>query len=143
MMRVELQKRYREMLRRWNMRPSHAILSAGSALVMYGIRKATSDLDVDVDDAVFEKARADPDSVVEDFGGNTIVNVAEDISFHRHATSPSERIVVNGIGVYCLEALLKQKRSLLENPARNPDKLESDREDILAIERILKLNRAF
>lgn len=137
---TQVRKRYKEVLRSYKLRPQQAILSAGAALVVYGIREDTSDLDLDTDHRVITRMKSEPEAILTMFNGGLVVEIPPDLSFHPYAVPFSDCLMAfGGVAVYTLEALLRQKRRLLESPERNPAKLDNDRADIRAIEKRLKL----
>jgi hypothetical protein len=132
----QLKKLYNEYLRRERLSPSDVVVGFGSALVLMGLRKETSDLDLDVYPAFFELSckRGYP---ARNTSIGTCVQVLENVSIRSSLTIYSQLIE----GIYCSTAqdLLFAKRQLVNSGTRSPEKLTQDMEDIRNLEKVLKL----
>lgn len=136
MNRSELKLLYMATLSRFHLTPMSAVLSAGSALVVHGIRETTSDLDLDVTDSAFRRILKSNRFPTSEFRGQTIIDVSPELSMHAMEASQRDVRVVDGIGVYSPTALLRQKRALAIHPDRKPEKVQQDLLDIAALEKL-------
>lgn len=127
------------------------VLSAGCALVIYGVRESTSDIDADVRESVYRRLRSRLDSsVIQKFGEVEYFAINDEIDLH--VLDPSRKFndasicfkdshplyeQAKGVQLYTLSDMHKQKKALISNPLRNPKKLEQDRKDLAGIVRLI------
>lgn len=107
------------------------VVSGGGALLMLGLRASTADLDLDVTEAVVQKHRTLNNT--ERFGDTEIVNYSDDTSLH--VLDPLRVThVVHGVRIYSIADLIAQKKVLIANPNRSPEKIAQDRVDLKALQ---------
>ena len=100
-----------------------AILSAGGALVMHGLRLETSDMDVDISKEAFKSllaAEKHPTHIF-NMNGNNVLVIEYNSCIDVHETQGKhETIVIDGVVCFTLTELLAQKLLL------NRDKDQAD-----------------
>ena len=126
---------YHKTVRRLGLTSAEVTVSSGGALLMLGLRNQTSDLDLDVPETTFVKYRTSDN--FEMFGTSEIVNLSDTVSLHV-ADPLRETMVVAGVTCYSIPELIKQKKALLANPARRPEKIAADKRDLAGLEGLLK-----
>jgi hypothetical protein len=115
---------YNDFLAMWNLTPLEAIVSSGGAMLMYDLRKAIDDIDVEVPQEAYDRIRAYwveagmtefmyatyPEGKYEYFDYLD----AEGCRISVHAIrEKQETLDYNGVMIYKPKALLRQKESLL------------------------------
>lgn len=123
--------------------PKDVILSAGSALVLIGLRKTTSDLDVDVPKEFFEKQKARKGAkqgimgeYVEWDGITDLHPILSESTVQRVTTD------FDGVHVYLPDYLLAVKEVMVKHPERQQDKVLQDHKDIKALKELLEREEA-
>ncbi len=130
--RAEFAQRYAQVRR--ELGGGTTVVSSGGALLMLGLRKSTGHLELDVDEAVFNKHRTPTNT--EPFGKVQIVNYASDVALH--VLDPfRETQIVLGVRIYSINELIQQKQDLIDNPARKPEKIAQDRVDLKGLRDLL------
>lgn len=136
MKKNELKKLYNDYLVREHLHAQDAVVGFGGALVMMGLRKETSDMDLDVSPYHFEVNRRRGYPMHDALVGKCI-DVNDVISLH--AGLPMKTVMIDGVCCYAPEELLKQKRRMLRYKGRKLEKIPQDMADIEALEKMLKL----
>ena len=114
-------------------RPEHVIVSAGGALLMLGLRDGTDDLDLDVRQIVYAALSTRlGHSKQRRSSHGTYLDYTDKISLHVTPARITTQ-VVNGVTLYSINDLIKQKEKLAKAPDRKPEKAEQDRKDIEAL----------
>lgn len=117
-------------------KPKDVLVSAGGALLMLGLRADTDDLDLDVREVVYRGAtkKVGKGNVRRSSHGEYL-DYTDSVSLHitpSHIRSES----VNGVYIYSLEDLIKQKEKLASAPDRKPEKVIQDNKDIEALKEL-------
>lgn len=134
--KAQVVERYTQLLGELNEDARNVILSAGSALVMFGIRQDTQDLDVDVSTGVF-RFLSGKHLVITEEGISDLIKYAPDVDIHEF--EPDTGIVcVDGVWTYSPSALLTQKRYLAKLPTRKEGKREADLKEISLLEELIR-----
>lgn len=113
-----------------------AVLSAGGALLMLGLRKETEDLDLDIPAELYDRLKRKGAEVVTSSCGEHLV--LGDVAAHRGLRTDVKWTVQNGVCIYAPEELLKQKKALVGLADRKQEKREQDLDDIVELENILR-----
>ena len=109
----------------------------GGACLLYGIRKVTNDLDLDVPIEIYNKILkqgfVEKDSTVGMmFNYNDLISLHPGI-YNKKIKMKDVTTIVDGVCCYTLEYLLETKQNLANHPNRKPHKLPQDLLDIKAI----------
>ena len=135
MNRLEFARKYASIVKEIGSEVRTTIVSGGGALLMLGLRQSTSDMDLDVPERVFNRHKRKDN--VEHFGSTVIVNYSDEVSLH--VMDPSiDTMTVSGVTIYSIDELIKQKKRLMSNPERKPEKIPQDKADIEALEKLKK-----
>jgi hypothetical protein len=119
--------------------PKNVVLSAGSALVLMGLRKTTSDLDVDVPKEFFEKQKARKGAKQGIIGEYVEWDGITDLHpILSESTVGKVTVDYEGVRVYHPEYLLAVKEVMVAHPDRQQDKAAQDRKDIKALKELLE-----
>lgn len=111
-------------------KPQNVLVSAGGALLMLGLREKSDDLDLDVRDVVYDAiAQMKPE---QRWSGGPFIDYDEHVSVHRTPVGMTTQ-VVNGVTLYSLDELIKQKEKMSKAPDRKPEKVKQDNKDIEAL----------
>lgn len=136
--RVDVIRQYLQLSKALELKPSELVLNAGSAMVLLGLRKYTNDLDVSVPKEYFEKlkTRKAPHNGL--LGEYVMWDGLVDIT--ETSTKVAKDGVISIMGVYICHPfyLLEQKKLLVANPERKPEKLVQDNKDIKMLEELLE-----
>lgn len=139
MNKAQLIDKYRSTLAGLKEEPHGLVLSAGSALVIMGIRASTSMMIGAVTPSVF-KWVANKNKVLK----RKHIGVFIQLDFKTRIHEGDEDTGVVCIdGIWCCSPfeLLKQKRHMASLQNRNPKRLARDREEIKILQEIVKSNR--
>lgn len=115
--------------------PENVVVSAGGALLMFGLREETSDIDLDVSEETFK--RFEHFGELEYFGDKKIINLDNLIALHQ-MEGDVEVVEIEGVFVYSVESLISFKKKLINNPLRKKEKIEQDLSDLSKLEILLK-----
>ena len=127
------------------LRPAQVIVSAGGALLMLGLRERCEDLDLDVPASTYALQRyrlgAEKERVTKH---GTFLDYNEKVSLQRLPTGITVQ-TVNGIWLYSLDDLIRQKEALIQSLDRTPLKVKQDLIDILRLRRdvVIGLSRCW
>jgi hypothetical protein len=132
---------YKALVRELGENAHNVVLSAGSASVMMGLRDETNDLDVDVLPGVFKWA-ATTKTVIEEEGFNPRVIYSEHIDLHI-LDEDRGKVCIEGVWTYSPRELVNQRREMVKNPKRNPDKLPQDHIEIALLEGLARSGNKF
>lgn len=114
--------------------PSEVIISAGGALLMLGLRDGTDDLDLDVSEKVYREFKRTTGADKERSSSHgKYLDVTDNISLHIRPEG-IEVQEVEGVWIYSIADLIKQKTKLSIAPDRLPEKATQDKADIAALE---------
>lgn len=132
-------ERYIALLNELNEPARNLVLSAGSALVVLGVRETTADLDVDVPEGVFrvyERSGKFPVAAATvDLGKRLKFDADVDL----HILDEDRGLAcLNGVWIYSPTELLVQKRYLSKLEGRDEEKRAADLLDIAALETLIK-----
>lgn len=108
------------------------VLTAGSAMVMYGLREETRDLDMCLTSASL-KAVLSQTNEQPDLKGYLTIYSKYDI----HEVEDEKFCVISGLRVVCLHDLLRLKRQLSKLATRSQDKTRQDLTDIAMIDFVM------
>lgn len=136
MNKAEVVGRYKELLNDLGEDARNVVLSAGSALVMLGIRKDTMDLDVDIPTGLFNYL-AKKHLVITEPGVSDLIKYAIDVDLHEFDADTGV-VCVEGVWTYSPSALLIQKRYLSKLPTRKEHKRETDLDEISLLETLIR-----
>lgn len=134
--KAQVVERYRQLLSELKEEPRDVVLSAGSALVMLGIRETTQDLDVDVSTGVF-KFLSRTNLVIVEEGISDLIKYGVDVDIHERDSSTGV-VCVEGVWLYSPSSLLMQKRYLAKLPTRKEGKRETDLQEISLLEELIR-----
>lgn len=127
---IEFEREYFNFCSRIGLRPSQVVVSSGGALLMLGLRDSTNDLDLAVPEETYEFQRyllgAGHERVTEH---GTYLDYNEKVSLQKLPKGITVQIV-NGVRVYSLDDLIKQKEALIQSLDRSPLKVKQDHIDI-------------
>lgn len=130
MNRFEILARYATLVQELGARPCDVVVGAGAALVLFGIREDTSDLDVSIHEELFrELGETRPRHF---FGKDEVVEWGEGIDLHSFSEHPPT-VFVDGVCCLAPAALLRFKERLAEMPERPKVKREQDIADIVRL----------
>lgn len=143
MNREEVIRVYNSLIETFQLKKEDIWLSAGSALVIHGIREFTSDLDLGCRTETLLKVSKQlgrellpfPTSVIFCKEVSLQLPVPEYYTdFHSEDELDKDKLVyIDGVGVYSLYDLLEQKQRMILLPKRSDEKLLQDVKDIRAI----------
>lgn len=112
------------------LRPAQVIVSSGGALVMLGLRETTSDLDLDVPVHTYEwmlyLLGSEKERVTEH---GTFLDYNKKVSLRKLPDGITVQ-TVNGVRLYSLDDLIRQKEALIQSLDRSPNKVKQDHHDI-------------
>jgi hypothetical protein len=132
----QLIREYHKLVKELNEPAHRVVLSAGSALVMMGVRPCTNDMDVDIPGNVFRWASISRNVIHEE---NVSPRVAYNEFVDLHELSDNTGVVcIDGVWVYSPNELLLQKRHLASMPNRAPNKREKDLMEIVQLESLVR-----
>lgn len=106
MNRIEFFATYRQFLMDFGLRPQEAIVGAGGACLVYGLREVTEDIDLGVSDKLFDALSLQGFEHKPLRTNDFSIEIGK-VSVHRWEDVPTQ--VVRGVGVYTPQALLQQK----------------------------------
>lgn len=132
-------ERYKALLNQLDEPALNVILTAGSALVMHGIRETTSDLDADVKENVFNLHKRSGKYETKDAlpGIGELLVYDKDVELHVFEETRGLSYV-DGVWCYSPHELLIQKRYLSTMPGRSENKRAADMLDIIGLEALIK-----
>lgn len=143
MTRDEVIANYLKLLRDLHLEPANVWLGGGSAMIMYGLRETTADLDAGCSPGMLRTLSRITHQRIQTFNisdgylkDNTQLIVLEKYATDLHAeddVKASDLCLVDGVNVYTLEKLLAQKQMLLERLNR-----DKDRRDIDALKKLMR-----
>lgn len=129
--KAEFIKKYHEVCNSLGLAPNQALVSAGGACLMLGLRDKSEDIDLDIPAEVFDwilKSRKH--KVLEALDPKDKVIVWSDsVDLHRMSES-RDWMKVEGVGLYSLNGLIEQKERMAKHPQRKPHKIPQDLHDI-------------
>ncbi len=135
-------ERYKALLNELDEPARNVVLSAGSALVILGIRETTEDLDADVSEGVFkfyERSGNYPTTAIMEGDKESIKYVTFDKNVDLHVLDEDRGLAcIDGVWVYSPSELLAQKRYLSNLQCRSEEKRKTDLSDIVALESLIK-----
>ncbi len=121
-------RKYDEFCRGYRLPRKHAVISAGGALMMFGLREETQDLDLDVPEDLYDWLKERKVGfLVETPMGEYIEH--GDYSIHRGIKSQYQTVVVGSVCCYRPIDILHQKETLVRS-AEHTEKLTQDKIDI-------------
>lgn len=140
MNKQELVRKYQEFLLKFSLSPEEAILGAGAACMMYGLRETINDIDMEIPESLFNHIAAGSPPAWQNL--EVIYEVKETTGIRRARVIPDymdgfdlhvrddshQTTMVEGVCVYTLEQLLRQKELMNR---------EKDQADIFAIKKLL------
>lgn len=127
MNRLDFIKAYFNVVSDLGQEPKNVVVSAGGALLLLGLREESSDLDLDVLDEVYDAQLVGRHERFSSLGA--YLDISEDVSLHRMPKG-IEKICVDGVYMYSIPEMIKQKTALSNMPDRMAGKAEKDRADI-------------
>lgn len=127
---IEFEREYFNFCSEIGLRPSEVVVSSGGALLMLGLRDSTNDLDLSIPSDTYEFQRyllgSDKERVT---GHGTFLDYNEKVSLQKLPMGVAIQ-VVNGVRVYSLDDLIRQKEALIQSLDRSPLKVKQDHVDI-------------
>lgn len=140
--RTALVREWRKAVRLLKLKPDDVVVSSGGALVLYGIRGFTNDLDLDVPEAIFRRIHDSGKYQTDKFGDTEICMINDLIDIHALKLDPSQIYTMDdGVPTYSLAALLAFKERIRAMPTRKPEKIAQDDTDIAAIKKLMASGR--
>lgn len=108
--KAEFKQRYFEFLKKENLRPEEALVGSGGTLLMYGLRKETQDIDMDLDRKKFLefKKRGYKTHIFND----TVLVIEYDAFIDIHEREVTDYVLVEGVGSWSLQSVLDLKMKL-------------------------------
>lgn len=135
--KFEFIKKYQETCNTLGLTEGQALVSAGGACLMLGLRDKSSDIDLDIPAEVFDclvatgefevRTALDPD--------DRLIVWDEFVDLHR---MPKQRdwMKIEGVGMYTLDALIAQKEHMSKHPRRKQHKINQDILDINSLKQL-------
>jgi hypothetical protein len=138
--KFEFIKKYHETINTLGLTAGQALVSAGGACLMLGLRDKSSDIDLDIPAEVFDCLVATNEFEVRSaLDPNDRLIVWDDfVDLHR-MSKPLDWMSVEGVGLYTLDALIEQKERMSTHPRRKPHKVAQDIHDVGSL-KLLKAN---
>lgn len=137
--KIELIEKYQSVLKALN-EPGHNVLvSSGSALVILGVRNKTDTLNVNVPPNVF-KYLSSTKTVIQRSGCTPYIQLDKQTRAHPSADYTGV-CCVEGIWLFSVSELIKQKKEVTKHPNRLPINKLRDQKEIDALEVLLKSNK--
>ena len=130
--RKQFIKEYKKALSELKLDPSEMLVAAGGACLMYGIRKETSDIDVDVSQEIFLKLLKTKKYGTHMFGSTLVLEYNEYVDLHIFDFSNPMYEIVEGVGCYSPEIVLAHKLKLNR---------EKDQDDIKGLQALIAKRR--
>lgn len=127
MNRLDFIKAYFNVCSDLGQEPKHVVVSAGGALLLLGLREESSDLDLDVLDEVYDSQLIGRHEERSSLG--PYLDISDTVSLHRMPKG-IETMCVDGVYMYSIPEMIKQKTALSNMPDRMAGKAEKDRADI-------------
>lgn len=131
MKKADIIREYERLLKELGVPASDVVLNSGAALVIYGVRKETSDLDVDVTEEIFERYRKT--HPLSRFGNTLVIKYDSIIDLHYTGTD-NGIVTIDGVSVPTIADLIKFKMYLARHPYRDANKVSQDMFDIIALQ---------
>lgn len=131
MNKQELINQYGEFLATYNLTPDQAVVGAGGALCLLGLRDETRDIDIDIPEDIFQRFldMGLPTHVFETPGRPGVVAIEVTPSIDVHLLVNTDPVVfTDGVAHYAPEAVLSFKQDLNR---------EKDQEDIRRLKAFL------
>jgi hypothetical protein len=126
MNRIEMMKRYFAFLEAEAISACDVTIGAGGAMIMYGLREETQDIDIDIPDSVFDSIRKRGLPEKEIRPGVYLIRYDEVIDLHRKEAFDTTKML-DGVCVSTLESILALKRMLnREKDQVDIDKIEKE-----------------
>jgi hypothetical protein len=117
--------------------PTEVIVGYGAAMVLLGLRKETSDIDLDLPPEIYEKWCGSHSGWEEKEGMTGLhIDIAEDVSIHMG--TPDRIWIVDDIRIYHPDSLLWAYRHFLGHPKRDPKKTTQDAQNIVDLTEWMK-----
>ena len=141
MNRKEVIRRIRQFCKDYNVSPSDCKVSAGAAMVLYGVRVETADIDMDLMPNVFRRFEMSDLCQKSYFNGKTILELRGmniDLHLWEYGTG---QCIEPGIFAYGIKDLMEQKRKLKDHPERKPEKVHQDEVDISKLAALMSKNK--
>lgn len=132
----QLKKEYFDLVKSLGVKAEEVVLTSGSALLMYGLREQTSDLDVNIKLSLFNQIKQSGIFPIGRFGEVEYIQISEVIDLHVQDFPEDQIVQIEGVSVPSVKELLRFKKRLLAHPERNPLKMEQDRCDIERLEKM-------
>lgn len=109
------------------------VVTAGGAMVMHGLREESYDLDLEVEQAMYDYWLNGPNKGVSDaLLGGKIVTITDGVDIHM-ASAEATTVEIEGVTTFDLPSLLTQKLALVTHPRRKRLKVVQDMLDLAAI----------
>ena len=132
-------ERYKTLLNELDEPAYSVVLSAGSALVLLGVRQSTTDLDVDIPEGTFKMFERSGKFPVLPAAGGDGKHLKFDKDVDLNVLDTDRGVVcLGGVWSYSPSELLAQKRYLSKSPERSPEKRAADLQDIGVLETLIK-----
>lgn len=128
--KAEFKQRYFEFLEKEKLKPEEALVGSGGTLLMYGLRKETQDIDMDLDRKKFLefKKRGYKTHIFND----TVLVIEYDSFIDIHEREVTDYVLVEGVGSWSLQSVLDLKMKLNR---------EKDQADIKNIKEYMKRHK--
>lgn len=134
MIKQDIVREYANFIQHYGLDAEDAVLSAGGACVMHGVRANTSDLDISVSGEMFNLLEESGyvSKVIPSLNPLTpsvsVIKWNPHVDVHRALQYNAPRVVVEGVCCYTVEATLKQKLAMSR---------QKDQSDIVALKALL------
>lgn len=135
--KFEFIKKYQETCTTIGLSLHQALVSAGGACLMLGLRDKSSDIDLDIPAEVFDalantgefevRGALDPE--------DRLIVWDEHVDLHR-MSGPRDWINVEGVALYTLDALIEQKVRMSTHPRRKAHKVAQDIQDVKVLKEL-------
>jgi hypothetical protein len=135
--KFEFIKKYQETCNTLGLGLHQALVSAGGACLMLGLRDKSSDIDLDIPAEVFDSlVKTNEYEVRGALDPNDRLIVWDDyVDLHR-MPGPRDWINVEGVAMYTLDALIEQKERMATHPRRKQHKVDQDILDITLLKHL-------
>jgi hypothetical protein len=135
--KVEFIKKYHEVCNSLGLQINQALVSAGGACMMLGLRDKSSDIDLDIPAEVFDCLEKTGEFEVRNAldPNDRLIVWDEFVDLHR-MSKPRDWMNVESVGMYTLDALIEQKDRMSKHPRRKQHKVDQDIHDLNSLRQL-------
>lgn len=135
--KFEFIRKYQETCDTIGLSLSQALVSAGGACLMLGLRDKSSDIDLDIPAEIFDFLASTGQFEIRGAldAEDRLIVWDEYVDLHR-MSGPRDWINVEGVAMYTLDALIEQKMRMSTHPRRKAHKVSQDILDIKVLKEL-------